>query len=243
MKFPYTISHLKLTKKMCFNTKIGWLNYLLIEFYLTLKLLVFIKPELGIKNRFLKRCKMQKIELRKTFRNKRKNLSFNTIQNQSLKISNNILQMKIWDFLYYHVFITITEKKEVDTSYLITLLQGKDKNIIVPKTVSENQLENYLLTDNTLFKKNKWNIPEPVEGILINEKQLDVVFIPLLAFDKKGNRVGYGKGFYDTFLKKCNADVLKIGLSFFDSVEHIKNTSQNDIPLDYCVTPDKVYSF
>ncbi|WP_350293219.1 5-formyltetrahydrofolate cyclo-ligase [uncultured Croceitalea sp.] len=186
---------------------------------------------------------MQKIELRKAYRNKRENLSFKTIQSQSLKISNNILQMKIWSFLYYHTFLTITQSKEVDTSYLITLLQGKDKNIIVPKTISDNQLENYLLTDNTLFKKSKWNIPEPVEGIIVNEKQLEVIFIPLLAFDKTGNRVGYGKGFYDTLLAKCNTDVLKIGLSFFEPEERIEDISEHDVPLDFCVTPDVVYEF
>jgi len=151
--------------------------------------------------------------------------------------------MKIWSFLYYHIFLTITESKEIDTSYLLTLLQGKDKNIIVPKTVSDNQLENYLLTDNTLLKKNKWHIPEPVDGIIVDEKQIEVVFIPLLAFDKKGNRVGYGKGFYDTFLKNCNADVLKIGLSLFEPEEKINDITKNDVPLDYCITPDKVYKF
>ena len=186
---------------------------------------------------------MQKIELRKAYRNKRDNLSFEKIQSQSLKISNNALQMKIWSFLYYHIFLTITESKEIDTSYLLTLLQGKDKNIIVPKTVSDNQLENYLLTDNTLLKKNKWHIPEPVDGIIVDEKQIEVVFIPLLAFDKKGNRVGYGKGFYDTFLKNCNADVLKIGLSLFEPEEKINDITKNDVPLDYCITPDKVYKF
>ena len=186
---------------------------------------------------------MQKIELRKAYRNKRENLSFETIQSQSLKISNNILQMKIWSFIYYHTFLTISESKEVDTSYLITLLQGKDKNIIVPKTVSDNQLENYLLTDNTLFKKNKWNIPEPVDGIVVNEKQIEVVFIPLLAFDKTGNRVGYGKGFYDAFLNKCNPDVLKIGLSFFEPEERIEDIDEHDIPLNFCVTPDTIYEF
>ena len=186
---------------------------------------------------------MQKIELRKAYRNKRDNLSFEKIQSQSLKISNNVLQMKIWSFLYYHIFLTITESKEIDTSYLLTLLQGKDKNIIVPKTVSDNQLENYLLTDNTLLKKNKWHIPEPVDGIIVDEKQIEVVFIPLLAFDKKGNRVGYGKGFYDTFLKNCNADVLKIGLSLFEPEEKINDITKNDVPLDYCITPDKVYKF
>ncbi|GMN09713.1 5-formyltetrahydrofolate cyclo-ligase [Croceitalea sp. MTPC9] len=186
---------------------------------------------------------MQKIELRKAYRSKRENLSFDTIQSQSLKISNNILQMKIWSFLYYHVFLSITESKEVDTSYLLTLLQGKDKNIIVPKTTSNNKLKNYLLTDNTVFRKSKWNIPEPVDGILIDEKQIEVVFVPLLTFDKKGNRVGYGKGFYDNFLRRCNNDVLKIGLSFFEPEEEISDIGTYDVPLDYCVTPEKVYEF
>lgn len=186
---------------------------------------------------------MQKIELRKTYIAKRHGLSSEQIQNQSLKISNNALQMNIWSFLYYHIFLTITESKEIDTSYLLTLLHGKDKNIIVPKTISNNQLENYLLTDSTLLKKNKWNIPEPADGIIINEKQIEVVFIPLLAFDKKGNRVGYGKGFYDIFLNKCNANVLKIGLSFFEPEEKIDDVTKNDIPLDYCITPEKVYKF
>lgn len=186
---------------------------------------------------------MQKNELRKAYKIKRENLSFKTIQSLSLKISNHILQMDIWSFLYYHIFISISESKEVDTSYLLTLLQGKDKNVIVPKTILDHKLEHYLLTDNTVFKKNKWNIPEPVEGIIINEKQLEVVFIPLLAFDKHGNRIGYGKGFYDAFLKKCNPNVLKIGLSFFEPEEEIKAMDTHDIPLDYCVTPDKVYAF
>ena len=186
---------------------------------------------------------MQKAELRKVYKRKRENLSLDSIQDKSLKISNNILQMKIWSFLYYHLFISISENKEIDTSYILTLLQGKDKNIIIPKTVSNNTLENYLLTDTTVFKKNTWNIPEPIDGILINEKQIDVVFIPLLAYDVKGNRVGYGKGFYDNFLKKCKPTVLKIGLSFFEPEQVITDISSSDIPLDYCVTPNKVYKF
>ena len=139
--------------------------------------------------------------------------------------------------------MSITESNEVDTSSIITLLHGKDKNIIVPKTLPNNELENYLLTDSTLFRKNNWNIPEPVDGILINEKQIDVVFIPLLAFDKKGNRVGYGKGFYDNFLQKCDKKVLKIGLSLFEPEEEITDIEEHDIPLDFCVTPTQIYEF
>lgn len=73
--------------------------------------------------------------------------------------------------------------------------------------------------------------------------KIDVVFVPLLAYDNKGNRVGYGKGFYDHFLSECREDVVKIGLSFFEPEEAIEDVSATDIRLDYCVTPMTVYNF
>ncbi|MEP5913271.1 MAG: 5-formyltetrahydrofolate cyclo-ligase, partial [Flavobacteriaceae bacterium] len=131
----------------------------------------------------------------------------------------------------------------VDTLPLITLLQGKDKNIVIPKVHGENTMENYLLTDNTTFKKNKWHIPEPADGIKIPENQIEVVFIPLLAFDEKGHRVGYGKGYYDTFLNKCGTEAIKIGLSLFEADANIVDIHEKDVKLDYCITPKKVYTF
>jgi 5-formyltetrahydrofolate cyclo-ligase len=104
-------------------------------------------------------------------------------------------------------------------------------------------MTHYLLTDSTTIKKNTWNIPEPINGIPIVTKQIDVVFVPLLAFDDSGHRVGYGKGFYDKFLANCKPEVIKIGLSFFKSIEKIVDVFENDIKLDYCVTPDKIYRF
>jgi 5-formyltetrahydrofolate cyclo-ligase len=99
------------------------------------------------------------------------------------------------------------------------------------------------LTDNTRIKKNAYNIPEPVDGIEVPSHKIDVVFVPLLAFDKKGHRVGYGKGFYDKFLSECKPDVIKIGLSFFDPEELITDVFEGDVKLDYCVTPNEVHSF
>lgn len=86
-------------------------------------------------------------------------------------------------------------------------------------------------------------MPEPLDGIEISPLKIDVVFIPLLAFDKKGNRIGYGKGFYDQFLSDCKADVIKIGLSFFEAEEAITDVYKDDVPLDYCVTPQQIYRF
>tara|TARA_R110000868_G_scaffold124959_4_gene330082 strand:+ start:11201 stop:11761 length:561 start_codon:yes stop_codon:yes gene_type:complete len=165
------------------------------------------------------------------------------ISELSLEISNKALQIPIWDYTNYHLFLSIPQKNEVDTSYLLSILHGKDKNIIVSKMVGEIDLTHFLLTDNTLIKINKWNVPEPVDGIEINPSKIDVVFIPLLAFDTKGNRIGYGKGYYDNFLSQCRKDVLKVGLSFFEPVVTIADVLESDVPLDYCVTPNKIYKF
>jgi len=86
-------------------------------------------------------------------------------------------------------------------------------------------------------------IPEPQNGLTVPPSEIEVVFIPLLAYDKKGHRVGYGKGFYDRFLSKCKPNTLKIGLSLFEPEEKIEGLDATDIPLDYCVTPVKVYEF
>lgn len=186
---------------------------------------------------------MLKKELRLNYLNLRKNISKEDTEDFSIKIANNLLGLPIWDIGYYHIFLPIIENKEVDTSFILSILHGKDKNIIIPKISENNNLVNFLLTDSTILKKNSLNIPEPVDGIEVMPTKLDVIFIPLLTYDKKGNRVGYGKGFYDKFLKECRPDIIKVGLSFFAPEDKITDVSDTDIPLDYCITPNQVYTF
>ncbi|MGG7036161.1 MAG: 5-formyltetrahydrofolate cyclo-ligase [Flavobacterium sp.] len=181
---------------------------------------------------------MLKKDLRRQYKQLRKQLSVDEIEEMSLAIANRTLQLDIWDKTYFHLFLSIEEQKEVDTEYLLHILAGKDKEIVISKSDFESrEMVHYLLTDNTRFKKNKHNIPEPVDGIEVPTKKIEVVFVPLLAYDKKGNRVGYGKGFYDAFLAQCSSDVIKIGLSFFEPEEIIEDILETDIQLDYCVTP------
>lgn len=186
---------------------------------------------------------MLKREIRALFPKLRQELPQHILKEKSLSISNQLLKLPVWSLEYFHIFLPIAEKNEVDTSLIIPVLQGRDKHVIIPKVSGEGQLTHFLLSDNTLLKKNKWNIPEPENGIQIIETQIDVVFVPLLAFDRDGYRVGYGKGFYDRFLKKCRKGVIKIGLSFFPPVDKITDREEHDIPVDYCLTPEEVYSF
>lgn len=185
-----------------------------------------------------------KSELRLKYSALRNSLSEGSISEKSLEIANNLLQLPIWDYNYYHLFLSISEKKEIDTEPILHILQGKDKNIVLSKSdFVSKKMSNYLLTDTTVIKKNAWNIPEPVEGIEVPASKIDVVFVPLLAFDLQGHRVGYGKGFYDLFLSGCNKEVIKVGLSFFEGEERIPGIFESDVPLDFCVTPLKTYNF
>ena len=187
---------------------------------------------------------MNKKQLRVEFKNRRNNLSLEEINDYSIQIANLVIKLPIWDHSFYHVFLSIKPLKEVNTEPLLAILTGKDKNIIVSKTDFETQtMSHVLLQDNTILKLNSRNIPEPENGIEISSEQIEVVFIPLVAFDNLGNRIGYGKGFYDVFLKECSKATLKIGLSLFEAADSIIDSQPHDIALDYCITPNKVYKF
>jgi len=69
-----------------------------------------------------------------------------------------------------------------------------------------------------------------------------VVIVPLLICDLNGYRLGYGKGFYDRFLSECRADVLKIGLNYFEPIAQIPG-EDTDIPLDFLITPINCHAF
>jgi 5-formyltetrahydrofolate cyclo-ligase len=187
---------------------------------------------------------LKKQNLRKTYKTLRNSLTSEQIEDYSLAIANRLLQLDIWNFEFYHLFLPIKEQHEINTEYILNILAGKDKNVVISKSNFEDRsMKHYLLTDTTTIKLNSYNIPEPIGGIEIAISQLEVVFIPLLAFDKTGNRIGYGKGFYDRFLAGCKPETLKIGLSFFDAETDIFDVSDEDIGLDYCVTPEKIYRF
>lgn len=187
---------------------------------------------------------MTKKELRIKYKALQQSLTESEVDEMSITIANHLVKMNIWNHQFYHVFLSIEENKEVNTDYLLHILAGKDKEVVVSKSnFLTLAMTHYLLTDGTRLKKNQYNIPEPIDGLEVPVSKIDVVFVPLIAFDKGGNRVGYGKGFYDKFLGECRADTLKIGLSFFEAEEQITDLYQGDVTLDFCITPKGVYKF
>lgn len=189
---------------------------------------------------------MQKQELRKEYLEKRKALSDAEVESFSKKVHDWFFRsIPVHAYATIHTFLPIKRNHEIDTWLIINTLQ-KDfaTDIVIPKSHDDGTMSHYLLTKDTVFEENKWKIPEPspVGSLQYSVKKIDLVLIPLLCFDKKGYRVGYGKGYYDRFLAKCRPDVMKIGLSIFEPVDEI-TVDAFDVKMNYCITPNKIWSF
>ena len=189
---------------------------------------------------------MNKSDLRKLYKEKRQQLTPKEINRFNDLILINFQHLDLPFIYYLHTYLAIEENREVPTDQILSYMEFRnpDMKVVVPKTdFNTGNLTHFLADENTLFEKNNYNIPEPVNGEIIATDKIDLVIVPLLAFDEKGYRLGYGKGFYDRFLSQCNNTTLKIGLSYFDAVASISDTHQFDLPLTHCITPHRIYEF
>lgn len=189
---------------------------------------------------------MTKSELRIIYKEKRQKLSLQKIDTFNDLILIHFQKLSL-PFVYcVHTYLASLKLVEVDTSNLVRYLRFKnpDLKIAVPKIDKHsNSLYHYELAENIQLIPNAFGIDEPEAGIRVEPEEIDLVLVPLLAFDKTGYRVGYGKGFYDKFLADCRPDVISVGLSYFDPVEAVADINEFDLPLNYCVTPTRLFRF
>ncbi|MFZ6051532.1 5-formyltetrahydrofolate cyclo-ligase [Halocola ammonii] len=189
--------------------------------------------------------RFSKKELRKEYKAKRQELSDNEREKLSEQIAEKLLTEFDWKDHFVHVFIPIARFNEADTWPLIRKFWTM-AGIRVSTSVTDfegDTLRHFEIFDTTRFKKSSWGIDEPEDGEEIDPKEINRVLIPLLAFDKQGYRVGYGKGFYDKFLSMCNPNTERIGISFFPPIDQIEDVADHDVKLTSCVTPDGIFRF
>jgi 5-formyltetrahydrofolate cyclo-ligase len=181
---------------------------------------------------------MKKKELRKIYKQKRKKLSTVEVESFQESIYQQIFEFDFLSINTIHVFLSIERLLEINTNPIIDFLLLKNKTIVVSVSdFSSNTLTHYLFDRNTKLIVSSFGIPEPINGIEIDPKEIDLVFVPLLISDKKKYRVGYGKGFYDRFLAECRTDVKTIGLNFFKPIDEIEDPNEFDIPLHQVIYP------
>ena len=186
---------------------------------------------------------MLKAELRKEYMQKRKALSDDEAFFLSEKIFGNFTDyFKPLPGQKVHIFIPIQKFREIDTKLFIDYFLSRNIRVFVPKVVNTKLISVEIFND-THYEVNTWGISEPVSDEDSGISDFDFIITPLLYCDGKGNRVGYGKGFYDGFFENVSVDTKKIGVNYFNPDENIDDARENDIPLDYLVTPDDVLSF
>lgn len=188
---------------------------------------------------------MNKKELRKLFLEKRNALSKAEYSRLNLALYSQLFAGLDLSFIrVLHAFLPIAGNHEPDTWAMLDRIRREFPHVRVslPK-VSGDHLENIYYEGPHQLEMSAWGIREPKQGVPTPPEKIDLVLVPLLAFDKHGHRVGYGKGYYDRLLSLVRPDCVKVGLSLFQPVDVIDDITDFDVPLDRCVTPEGVVVF
>lgn len=192
---------------------------------------------------------MTKKELRNIYLKKRTNLT-----PQERRQLDNLLLIQLQktplpDTTIFLNYLPIAEKAEPNTYLFSHYLRFifPELHIAYPISDFKNGKFVAMSTDEeTEFEKNSYGIIEPIATDItdiVPPESIDLIFVPLLICDRKGYRVGYGKGMYDKYLKECRPDVLTIGFSYFEPIDNISDIDENDIPLSVLITPKQIFNF
>ena len=124
---------------------------------------------------------------------------------------------------------------EIDILQILEKFEKKKFIIALPKIKKNSQMDFFQWSTNDPLAINKFGIPEPISKIV---KYPDILLVPLVAFDKNLNRIGYGGGFYDRYIKKIRKQKKVLAIGFAYSFQKVKNIQTNnyDVKLDFIIT-------
>lgn len=189
---------------------------------------------------------MTKKQIRQQYSALRKGIASPALEPWVASMLHHFQQIPLSAPQYVMGFKASTVRQEVPVHFFEEYLRAQypQATVCYPRAdFATNQMEAFADNGHLVWEETPYGIEQPLTGDRVLPQQIDIVLVPLLAFDQKGYRIGYGKGFYDRYLARCRPDVLKIGLSFFEALPIIEDTDQYDIPLSYCVTPQQLYVF
>ena len=193
---------------------------------------------------------MQKALLRAEYKSRRQMLSAEQRSTWDERLCQAVVELihNTRPVHFLHAYWPLDSRNEPDTRLLFRMIweEFPHTQLVAPRVVpGTKQMQHYGITPHTEWSANRWGIlePRPLAELAVYPEQLDMVIVPLLAFDKSGYRVGYGGGFYDRFLADCRPDTHKVGLSFWPPVEVIADRDAHDIRLDYVITPEHLWQW
>ena len=195
---------------------------------------------------FICYLQMNKQVLREVYLEKRKTLTKEEHSLRSLDVTKRtIAYLKESSARNVHLFLPITKQRELDTWPILNFLidSARFQPIVSTTIFEQKEMKHFLVDKNTNFAKDKYGIPSPVDAKPFQTEEIDIVFTPLISFDKVGNRIGYGGGFYDRFLAKCKSNTEIIGLAITPPLDFIPYAEHQDISLTGCINHHLTFDF
>jgi 5-formyltetrahydrofolate cyclo-ligase len=190
--------------------------------------------------------KSGKTELRRQYSAWRMQLSLPVQHRLLAGMAEHFMQLSLPEVQYVLTYRAMPQRHEVEMRCFEELLLEAQPEVTFcypQANFATGSMEAVVDNDALEWGEVSFGLVQPVSGQVIPPHQLQLVFVPLLAFDQKGYRLGYGKGFYDKYLARCSPQVIKIGFSWFDALDALPDIHAYDLPLDYCITPDRLYVF
>lgn len=182
----------------------------------------------------------KKEKLRRELLEKRKAISQIEFEKGSERIIASLMQQpEFSEADIIHCYVSMNDRREVNTHQFIQEILSVNKTVVVPVTnMEKGTLRHVNLPSFDVLEANNWGVLEPRGGAEIDPVSLDLVIVPMVGGDEKGNRIGYGEGFYDRFLK--NVLCPTVGLLFEQNVTSEIPVENFDIPLDKIITEQRV---
>lgn len=192
---------------------------------------------------------MEKKQLRDQLLKTRKALSAQFVEEESRILVRRFKEeIPVAPNSIVHLFRSVTKFNEVNTQLFLDWLfqERNDIRIALPRVVDQTRtLDHHLHTLGDTLVPSRWGIEEPMSTApKIVPNEMDLIIVPLLGFDRRGYRIGYGGGFYDKFLIQTRPDCRKIGIAFDQAFqEQPIPIDKFDVPLNAVVTPTSVFHF
>lgn len=184
---------------------------------------------------------MDKNTLRKVYLEKRKFLSQTEYEKRNRLLYQHLIKyIEENPVKSIHTFIPIKKNKEPDIFPFVQYLWTEKPAVEVVTGVSDlhNPIMHHVkITQSTTLLENKWGIPEPQDGEIYPIDKIECVLVPMIAGTKGGHRIGYGKGYYDRFLAKCNPKTEFVGITLGPLLEGDLYIDRYDIAMDLMITP------
>lgn len=183
--------------------------------------------------------KLEKKDLRILAKTRRNSIP-NRIEKSDL-IFKKLISMPVWQ-QSKAISCYVSFQSEVNTKQIITAALNQEKELYVPKVISKEKIELYRIYTTNELEESSFGILEPNKKIvdskerIANHKQLSLIILPGLAFDKRGNRLGFGAGHYDRLLTKLSYDCTKIALAFREQILETIPTEPNDQVMNTIIT-------